>query len=337
MFDILRRRTAAPRLSLVASPFRAARRALLAALAVLGLAPFASWGCACGCGVFDVGTSQMFPSGAGGIAYLEYDGLNQNTNWHGGSRAPNDDNSDKRIGTQFYTAGVNYMFNHDWGVMVHVPYWNRYFKTDLAGGDIQEFHSASMGDLRLEAMYTGFSPDMSTGVIFGVKLPTGDYTNPNFDRDTEIGTGSTDILLGAYHLGFIDSDGQWNWFAQGMYQRAVATRVATDPSSGLALDYRPGDEVDAALGITYNFGQVGVFSKLALIGQAKGSVRARDTGGGAFNTDTGYERVVLAPGIEADVGAFRFYGEVGVPVYQRVNGNQLVSPQLIKVLVGYSF
>ncbi len=40
-------------------------------------------------------------------------------------------------------------------------------------------------------MYTGFSDDMSKGIIFGLKLPSGSYTAAGFDRDTQIGTGST--------------------------------------------------------------------------------------------------------------------------------------------------
>jgi hypothetical protein len=311
-----------------------------AACALLAGVPAACWACACGCGVFEVGTSSLFPTGTGGIAYLEYDLSHQNTNWHGGSRASPDDNTDKEIRTQFYTAGLNYMFNHSWGLMVQLPYWHRDFKTDVGdqgAPDIEEFHASGMGDIRLDAMYTGFSDDMSLGLLFGVKLPTGDYTNPNFDRDTQIGTGSTDLRLGAYKLGTIGTDGTWNWFVQGMYERAVATRAATSADSGLLLDYRPGDEVDAAAGISYNFGQIGPFTKVALIGQLKGTVRQRDTGGGADNIDSGYERVLLAPGIEADVGAFRFYAEVGVPIHQRTNGDQLTSPTLIKVLGGWNF
>ena len=31
------------------------------------------YACACGCGVFDVGTASMLPQGPGGMAWLEYD------------------------------------------------------------------------------------------------------------------------------------------------------------------------------------------------------------------------------------------------------------------------
>jgi hypothetical protein len=321
-----------------ARPIGAAAIRAAAFVAILfSISPGMAYACACGCGVFDIGTSALFPSGTGGIGFLEYDYMNQNRNWSGTSRAPSDDNSDKQIRTQFYTAGFNYMWNHTWGVMVKVPYWNRDFTTDLGGGDVETFSARSIGDIRVEGMYTGFSPDMSTGVTFGLQLPTGDYTNPNFDRDTQIGSGSTDVLLGAYHLGVLDENGNWNWFVQGHYQHAIATRVAADPSGGVALDYRPGDEFDTTLGLTYSFGPVGPFSNVALVGQVKGSVRARDTGGAAFNTDTGYSRVLAAPGISAKLGAALLYADIETPAYQKVNGNQLTAGSAFKVLVGFSF
>lgn len=36
------------------------------------LMPGAAWACACGCGVFDVATSSMFPEGSGGTAFVNY-------------------------------------------------------------------------------------------------------------------------------------------------------------------------------------------------------------------------------------------------------------------------
>jgi hypothetical protein len=53
-------------------------------------------------------------------------------------------------------------------------------------------------------MYTGFFSDLSTGVMFGLKFPSGVYTAAGLDRDTQIGTGSTDLILGAFHRGLIN-------------------------------------------------------------------------------------------------------------------------------------
>ena len=49
------------------------------------VAPGAAWACACGCGVFDVGTSSLMPERAGGTVFLNYDYQNQNQNWSGTS------------------------------------------------------------------------------------------------------------------------------------------------------------------------------------------------------------------------------------------------------------
>ena len=62
------------------------------------------------------------------------------------------------------------------------------------------------------AMYTGFFKDMSTGLMFGLKLPTGTSTLRGIDRDTQVGTGSTDLMLGGYHRGMLTGDNAWQYF-----------------------------------------------------------------------------------------------------------------------------
>ena len=93
------------------------------------LAPGLVHACACGCGVFDVATSSMFPNGQGGMAYLQYDYQDQNRNWSGTSRAPAANNGDKEIETDFLTVGLQYMFNSSWGVQFELPYDYRKFTT----------------------------------------------------------------------------------------------------------------------------------------------------------------------------------------------------------------
>jgi hypothetical protein len=76
-------------------------------------------GCACGCGVFDVGTSSMFPSGEGAMTFLQYAYQDQNRNWNGTSQAPAANNDDKEIQTHFVTFGLQYMFNlKRWAILV---------------------------------------------------------------------------------------------------------------------------------------------------------------------------------------------------------------------------
>ena len=106
------------------------------------LIPGKAWACACGCGIFNVGTSSMFPSGQGGAIYEEYDFMDQAHNWGKDSKASADDNPDKQIRTSFINTGIQYMFNRQWGVSVELPYEHRYFKTDDGDPgtpDIQSF------------------------------------------------------------------------------------------------------------------------------------------------------------------------------------------------------
>jgi hypothetical protein len=281
--------------------------------------------CACGCGVFSVGTSALLPQGEGGSAYLEYEFLNQTENWSGTSSSPAALNDDKNIRSDFYTAGLQYMFSRDWGLSLAVPYTDRLFITE--DGGLQSFHHDALGDVRLMAMYTGFSDDMSTGLEFGLKLATGDYTYKGMDRDTSIGTGTTNLLLGAYRQVNLDAENLWTGFGQLHYDRAFAAHAG----------YRPGNELDAAAGVYYSGWQFGRKGTVAPVLQLLVSDRLRDTGVNADNPDTGYLRVLAAPGLELDLGKTRFYADVEFPLYQDVNGQQLVAPRQYKLIASFSF
>ena len=216
---------------------RPARRAVATlCLLCLLLAPAAGWACACGCGVFDVATSSLFPSCQGATAFVAFDRMDQDRNWNGTGRAPAAANADKRITTDVYTLGGQVMFSRSWGLMAELPVWNRRFTTDDGSGS-QTFRHAALGDARLMGVYSGFSKDMSTGILFGLKLPTGDFSYANFDRDVGIGTGTTDAIVGAYHLGALTKDAAWTYFAQAAWQHAIAARAG----------YRPGDDVNGAI------------------------------------------------------------------------------------------
>lgn len=300
---------------------------LAAAATLLGAGSRPALACACGCGVFDVGTSAMFPSDSGGTAFLEYDYMDQDHNWSGTSGAPSSNNDDKKIRTSFVTAGLQYMFNRSWGMEAEIPYWQREFKTTEDDGAIDDFNHGALGDIRLRGVYTGFSPDMSTGLTFGLRLPTGDWTYPNFDRDTEIGTGSTDVLLGAFHRDNLTQDGVWTWFVQGSLDQPVLIQGG----------YRPGSEVDAAAGIYYEGWSLGSIARIAPLVQLIDGYRVRDRGPAADPVNTGYERLYMSPGVEIDLNDVRLYGDIELPVYTQVNGNQLVAPVLFKMIVSYSF
>jgi hypothetical protein len=217
------------------------------------------------------------------------------------------------------------MFDDSWGVMAEVPYTDRYFAT-TDSGSLEKFDHGSLGDVRLMGVYSGFSPDMSTGITFGVKLPTGDHTYPNFDSDVEIGSGSTDILLGGYHTGQIDFAGDFVWYAQALWQHHIATQDG----------YTPGQEFNASLGVSYNNWNLTPHATLAPILQVLLSDRGRDGGSVGDPDNTGYQRVLFAPGLSLTVNTWKLYADVEVPVWQHVNGNQLIAPYALKFIASYS-
>src|SRR5690242_20030693 len=90
-------------------------------LVASGVFPGRAWACACGCGVFQAGTSSMFPTHEGRTAFVEYDFQSQNRNWAGSSPSPADNNGDKKIMTNFITLGYQHMFNRVWGIMGEIP------------------------------------------------------------------------------------------------------------------------------------------------------------------------------------------------------------------------
>ena len=313
------------------------RRLLVVAVFLIGLTPSLTWACACGCSVFDVGTPSLIPNGAGGTVWFEYDFMNQYINWHATGPSSGVNNDDKQIKTDFLTMGGQYMFNRSWGLMLTVPYTIRTFRTQGTGDDINQYNHANFGDVRIWGMYTGLQEDMSLGLLAGFKLPTGDHTYNDFDRDTSIGSGSTDLLLAAYKIGNIPNrignlkltfrDRPFNWYIQAQYEYPFATTG----------NYTPGKEFNGALGAFYNFGKVGPLNEVAPFLSVLGSVRTHDLGSEADTPDSGYDRMLLAPGGEIGFRNLRFYADIELPIFQFVNGNQLTAPYLIKTILSYDF
>jgi hypothetical protein len=295
--------------------------------AASALMPASALACACGCGVFGVGTSSLFPTGATGQVWIDYDYLNQDRNRSGGHSAPAEDNEDRLIRTNAFTIGGQYMLSRAWSVSLEVPYWQRSF---ISEEEADEFglkrHAAGFGDIRLNAVFTGFSPDLSTGLRLGVKLPTGGFHTPGFDRDTAIGTGSTDLLIGGFHQGALNQANTLSYFVQAQWDRPVAYRQG----------YRPGQEIDGAVGVIYS-GLTAGRLKVSPVLQLIAVHRDRDGGPEGDPDNSGYDRILASPGVEVAMDAWKLYGDVELPVHERYRGQQLAAPALFKVILSKEF
>lgn len=287
--------------------------------------PGAAQACACGCSVFDVGANMAFPNNAdtGLSVFFRYDYMDQDKNWVGASSAPAIWNADKSITTDFYTVGAQYMINRDWGLEVEVPVFHRTLTTTGDGtafpqGQVYSSTLTDLGDTMVRGIYTGFSPDLTTGVDLGIKLPTGNYSgpyvtgvdgnwDPTFDRDSLPGTGSTDLLFGAYHVGSLSADGSLAYFVQAQGQVAFLERATQQGT------YRPGNEFDVGVGVDYDLGAHAGFSHVAPVLQLIGQDRHSDSGTDA-NASSGYRRLMIAPGVDLRVNKVKIFADVLIPV-----------------------
>jgi hypothetical protein len=326
-------------------------------VASIALTPQGSLACACGCGIFDVGVGTMGAGslaangmGSGASVYFRYDYMNQNQNWEGGSKAPDADNGDKQIVTSFYTVGGDYIIDPDWTVMAELPIFDRRLTTTddgtVAGppGSVYTGQLTAQGDLQVMGYYTGIESDQSTGLMLGIKFPTGDFTGPNgplggaeFDRDSLPGTGSTDVMIGAYKSGNLNVAQTIGYFLQARYQVAFASQDG----------YRPGNEVDAAGGLTYDIGAVDPVTDVVPLLQMLVSHRDQDSGPNADPLNSGYTRLLISPGVEVRYNHVRLYGDIEWPIYQYTNAassvaiegtsGQLVASPLYKLQLTYDF
>jgi len=284
--------------------------------------------CACGCGMFDVGMPGLgLPNAAGGSVNIQDTALNQNSAMQGSHRIPLSQSPDQKIETNFLNLNAQFTFNHEWGIMAMVPYWQRSFDTNDNFGNgapnVVNHRVNTLSDVRIMGMYTGFSADMSSGLIFGLKLPTGTYTASGFDRDTQPGTGSTDLLLGGYRVG---QERNWGWYAQAMLRSALSTRE----------DYRPGNSLQLVLGMHYDANPYD--ENLIPLLQLNATIRNADSGIHSDPVNSGSKSLYLTPGALYNLSKnLQANATVYLPLVRSVNGIQLVPNQIVSAGLTYNF
>ena len=101
------------------------------------------------------------------------------------------------------------------------------------------------------------------------------------------------------------ADNSLAYFVQARYQFAALTRN----------DYRPGNDLNGALGLTWGFSARGSQTRVTPLVQLIGSYRERDSGANSDPLNSGYRRLLLAPGVEARLGKVRLYADVEFPTY----------------------
>jgi hypothetical protein len=267
---------------------------------------------------------------------------------------------EKETNNHYYTLGVSYSPSADWNFRLLVPWVYRNHTTygesanpltpDLVSGAYVD----DLGDLRLIASYQGFLPTHNLGVQLGIKAPTGKYGGPNaegtgvagrhpvaftygpnslnpspdnlLDTSLQPGTGSTDLILGAYYYQAVSQN--FDAFVSGQYQFAVAHRL-DQPGE----DFRPGNALNLSLGMRYE-------ENPHLVPQIQVNIthKASDQGTLADTEDSAGTVVYVSPGVTAMVAPnMHAYGFVQLPAYSNLQGYQLFPRWTATVGVSYAF
>jgi len=251
---------------------------------------------------------------------------------------------EKDTTNRYLNLGIGYRPNANWGFSLLLPYVQRDHATyglrtrpftpaDIAPSQISAASVSGLGDIKLMASYQGFLPTHNFGVQVGVKLPTGNYgvqadggtivghpvlfksgplAGQVLDTSLQAGTGSTDLIVGAYYYQPVSQD--FDAFANGQFQAAVSERLHASDAN-----YRPGNQVSISAGLRYEAHptwvpqlQVNLLHKTA------------DQGAFADRADTAGTVAYLSPGLTVSLHkSLQVYAFAQLPVYSRLQGYQL--------------
>jgi hypothetical protein len=305
---------------------------------VASLPASAVFACAsCGCSLSSDWGSQGLSSSEGLRFDLRYDYLNQNEVRSGtgtvGSWPVDGHEQELFTDNRYLTASVDYRWNADWGVNVQIPYIDRSHATNgmnFDGTDAGTSHTQSLGDVKVIASYMGLMEAHDVGVQFGVKLPSGSHTDTFsggpiagalLDRGLQPGSGTTDLILGAFKFGSLSQN--WDYFAQATAQLPLTS----------SDDYKPGN----SLNVNFGFRYMALETVVPQI-QINSRVSAKDSGANASPDDSGGQTIYLSPGVTFPVSEkMKVYGFVQLPIYQNLNGYQLAPKYTVSIGTSFAF
>lgn len=324
-------------------PLRAASALLVASIPLL--TPHIAEACAtCGC-TLSADAAMGYSATAGWRLSIEYDYIHQDE-LRSGTRSvsgvPDGNELERDTLNRYYTAGLSYSPNSAWNFSLSVPYVVRThstygtFDSTQPLPDLSTSRSSSIGDVRLIGSYQGLLPTHNLGIQLGVKLPSGKYGTaidfnggPNagtpVDASLQPGTGSTDVIVGAYYYQAISQS--FDLFANGQFQSAVKHHM-DQPGD----DYRPGNSTTVSFGLRYE-------NSPQWVPQLQVNLlhKSPDQGALADIQSTAGTVAYISPGLTVRVlPELHVFGFVQVPMYSNLYGYQLFPHYTVSVGASYA-
>jgi hypothetical protein len=319
---------------------------VLAAVAVLCVLPQRSTACAsCGC-TLSADAAMGYSAMPGWRLSIEYDYIDQNqlrSGTHAVSGVPAGTELEHETVNQYVTTGLSYSPSSSWNVTLLIPYVIRSHSTygiydpTQPLPELSRSFSSSLGDIKLIGSYQGLLPTNNLGIQLGMKLPSGQYgsavqfySGPNagtpLDASLQPGTGSTDVIVGAYYYQAISQD--FDAFVNGQFQSAVKHKL-DQPGN----DYRPGNSTTVSFGLRYE-GNPRWVPQL----QANLLHKSPDQGALADVQNTAGNVVFLSPGITAQLATgLHLFAFAQLPLYSNLYGIQLFPRWTASAGVTYAF
>lgn len=298
----------------------------------------------CGC-TLSADAAMGYSAASGWRMSVEYDYLHQDELRSGTqsvSGVPDGNELERETLNRYITTGLSYTPSANWNFNLLIPYVVRThstygeFDSSQPLPELSSSRSSSLGDIKLIGSYQGFLPTHNLGVQLGVKFPTGHFGTavefnggPNagtpLDASLQPGTGSTDVIVGAYYYQAISQD--FDFFANAQFQSAV-THHMDQPGN----DYRPGNSTTISFGVRYEANPRWVPQL-----QANLLHKSRDQGALADIQSTAGNVAYISPGLTAEVTAkLHVFGFVQIPVYSNLYGYQLFPRYTASVGVSYA-
>jgi len=304
--------------------------AFVAAVLILASTADTSACSVCGCSLSSDWASEGYDGSPGFKAGLRFEYFSQ-TDLRSGTKSvdrasesfPNDNEIQQRTLSRNIWLDLNYVVDSSWAITASVPYDDRFHSTIAAGDtDIATSRARGLGDIRVLGRYQTFGAAQSFGLQFGFKLPAGRFdqkfaTGPRadelLDRGLQLGTGTTDLLIGA------------SWFTRPMTNLGCFAQAMLDQPLAPRADFIPSTSVNLSGGVRWL--NPSLFTPQL---QLNVKTETREHGAMADTANSGGTQAYLSPGVTAELNqhanAFVF---VQLPVFQRVNGLQLESRWLL--------